>query len=85
LDCTITEFVLPRLKLFRQRFAGRSVPCFPEGMTSEEWCAIQDKMIAAFQLMYDEEVGSGKWNQENQEIIEEGLRLFATYYQSLWD
>jgi hypothetical protein len=45
LDVTITKFVLPRLKRFKELHCG-----FPNGFTMETWDETIDKMINAFEI-----------------------------------
>lgn len=51
LDCTIAEFVLPRLKKFKK--ISLTYPGIGEADTPEKWDAILDKMILAFQYCID--------------------------------
>lgn len=77
LDGTISSFILPRLKRFKEVKAG-----FPAKFKNEdEWDLILDKMIDAFQLMKDEFSYSG--DEENNRI-EEGLDFFREYFHTLW-
>jgi hypothetical protein len=77
LDTTIAAFVLPRLKAYRERYATKG---HPSELTNEQWCAIIDKMIAAF------EAHSGRRaTPDDLEAAQEGLHLFATYFGHLWD
>ena len=82
LDHTLTAFILPRLKAFKEHQLGR-----PGFLEKEEWHNILDKMISAFQLLYDDCVDSDNWKpltDEQENYIAEGLELFATYYRWLW-
>lgn len=76
LDYTIANFILPRLKAFKVNLHG-----YPSELTFEEWQAILDKMVLAFDLVNKQEEDT----EEQQETINEGLTLFAKYYQHLWD
>ena len=76
LDCTITEFVLPRLKRFKELNFG-----FPYGLTEESWDEILDKMILAFEI---HEKSLEKISGEEIEKMKEGLELFGKYYTNLW-
>lgn len=94
LDEKIIEFVLPRLKRFRdevEQEVNIGLPHkygskrFDKCLTTEEWLSILDKMIAAFEIAsYD------KWNfdegkvEENIKKYKEGMKLFAQYMMSLW-
>ena len=93
LDYTISEWIVPRLKLFKER--KHSYPC---NLTSEEWDVILDKIILAFELggqdpldLYDDIFWKdmNKYNKKVEEDyiakINEGLDLFKEYYLDLWD
>lgn len=76
LDITIAEFILPRLKLFKE-----VADCFPAKLDSmEEWHDILDKMIDAFYLISTDK----RKTEADNNAIEEGLGLFKRYYHSLW-
>lgn len=75
LDCIISQFILPRLKAFRQ--LGYSYPSNLE--TYEEWQKILDKMIIAFEISVEQDM-----NENNQLDYEIGMNLFAQYHYSLW-
>lgn len=75
LDQTIADFVLPRLYQFNLNKNGYPYPC--ESM--DEWDAIIDKMILAFQLVKDH------YPMERKSEVDEGLKLFAEYFGALWD
>jgi len=72
---TITSFILPRLKRFREIEAG-----YPMGMTQGKWNKIIDKMIIAFELIDKDECITDKQYKQQKE----GLRLFAKHFQNLW-
>ncbi len=75
LDKTVSEFVLPRLKRFKELNDGT-----PGTLQEEEWLEIIDKMILAFELHSKKDIGTS----EHQNEIKEGLSLFAEYYECLW-
>ena len=85
LDNTIAEFVLPRLKAFRNYTKG-----FPVEFNSlEEWQEAIDKMIFFFENIIDDE---WFWKTEHtkEELLElekkmhECLELFCKNYSHLW-
>ena len=76
LDCYISKFILPRLKLFKKVTMG--FPCDLKSI--DEWYDILDKMIAAFEILLTNEINT----QEEQKVVNEGLDLFRKYYQDLW-
>lgn len=75
LNSTITSFILPRLKAFRDETVS-----YPDGMTREEWESIIDEMIAAFELLEED-----KCDSESNKKIEQGLNTFVKHFRGLWD
>jgi predicted RNase H-like nuclease (RuvC/YqgF family) len=82
LDDTIAKFVYPRLVELKKVKHG-----YPSELKDEhEWVAIMDKMIRAFEIMHnDEYYPSVAYDKKTQGEIDEGLKLFAKYFQNLWD
>ena len=80
LDICIAEFVLPRLKVFRENLSGH-----PAGIEFEDWKEWLDKMIYAMQTIHDE----GHFRIDTKDIDfkkqQEGLELFGKYFLHLWD
>lgn len=92
LDMTLSALILPRLIYFRDNHCGAPgclFECDEKGniLNEEEGCQkwekILDKMIWAFYLYIS--VDSLYWTEEQKQQINEGLKLFAEYFQSLWD
>lgn len=77
LDHSLAKVIVPRLKRFRQVTIGS-----PGDLTMEEWQAMLDKMIAAFEFAASEE----RWSAGPEEFEKhnEGLELFAQWYWALW-
>lgn len=74
---TITKFVLPRLRRFKEVEAG-----YPGGLTESKWDAMLDKMIYAFETFedhWDKELTPKEWRK-----IHEGFRLFGKWFMDLW-
>lgn len=81
LDFTIAQFVLPRLKHLRDHRCG-----YPGCTTSEEWDKILGEMIAAFELLAEENLSwdtVAEMKRQNR-VISRGLRRFASWYRALW-
>ena len=80
LDYTMACFILPRLKKLKENKNG-----YPSELDSAEaWAAIMQKMIDAFEaIVNDERYPAGCIKQKD--TIESGLKLFAEYFQNLWD
>jgi len=93
LDSYITDIALPVLKYLRKNGCSIGNVEGWENMSFDEmeleWYKIMDKMILAFQIMKDDdrscEIHDVEYYKERQKKIEEGLKLFAKYYQNLWD
>lgn len=92
LDATLSALILPRLIHFRDNHCGAPGCLFEydeEGniLNEEEGCQkwerILDKMIWAFYLYISAD--SLYRTEEQKQQINEGLKLFAQYFQSLWD
>jgi hypothetical protein len=78
LDSTITKFILPRLKVFREIQAGH-----PGCVKNEkEWNKILDKIIKAFEIA-DSSI-SGLISDEEYKDWKKGMNLFVKYYFCLW-
>jgi len=73
LDATISKFILPRLKAFREESPGFP-SCFE---TKDEWKNVLGKMIDAFENIIDD-------NDREVNIIDPGLELFRRYFYMLW-
>ena len=83
---TLAQFILPRLKYFRDVKAN-----YPAGLTQEEWTEILDKMIFAFEwaLIEDEMTEeyrkmSDKEKDKAWERYKEGMTLFSKWFMGLW-
>ena len=93
LDTYLGDIALPVLKYLRNNKCGIALVEGFEDKSFEEqekaWNDVLDKMIKSFQLIkdddFDTEVHPIEWYKEHQEQIQEGLQLFARYYQNLWD
>lgn len=76
LESTISRFIEPRLKAFKECCIG-----YPSDIDSqEEWLEILDKMIKAFELINTKDFPE----VEENEMIDEGLDLFRKYFHHLW-
>ncbi len=75
---TICNFIIPRLKRFKEVNNG-----MPNSLTFEEWNIILDKMILAFELTTRNE-GIRIWNENEREQVNEGLDLFREWFIALW-
>lgn len=73
----ITKFVLPRLIRFREmpRIG------YPADLTEKRWNRILDQIITAFKILDKDDFA----NKKERRIIERGLKLFAEWFEHLWD
>jgi hypothetical protein len=84
LSSVIAEFILPRLIRFKELNNG-----FPGGFTSEEWDAILDQIIFAFDWsLHDLDEKYNKLTIEEREInwkkYEKGMEQFSKWFRQLW-
>lgn len=82
LDSVICQFVLPRLKRFKELNIG-----YPGGeITWEKWNEILDKMIFAFEfnLVMDDWSHDKPGFDAEYAKFEEGMQLFAKWFRHLW-
>lgn len=84
LDSVIAEFILPRLRRFREILAG-----YPIGLSVHEWETILDDMIFAFDWSLNNE--EDKYDnltdvekEENWRRYDKGMNLFAKWFRDLW-
>ena len=83
LDSSITLFVLPRLKRFRE--IVKDCGSYPANLKNlNSWLKILDKMIFSFEIMFKEWKTGEFISKEAQEKKNEGLKLFAEYFEDLW-
>jgi len=72
-------------------YAGSKEPTYtgPAAFTENEWCAILDDIIFAFQWQIDFDTHDGtvsdKEYKQGDARQKRGLQLFSIYYRSLWD
>ena len=86
LDYTIIEFILPRLKKFKEI----NINSYPnECGNIENWHKIIDKMIWSFQFALDvaefNYSNEYRLNENNWCRYNEGMDLFKEYLLDLWD
>lgn len=86
LDSVISEFILPRLKRFKETCNG-----FPggRGLTMNKWYKMLDKMIFAFEWNVGCNADSNfnlseKEEKANWKKYKEGMSLFSEYFRDLW-
>lgn len=94
LDLTLAALILPRLIYYEQTTTGypgefyrqdENGKCINEKESLEKWHEILKKMIYAFYLILESFDSIETDTKENIAAKKEGLKLFAKYYESLWD
>lgn len=76
---SIAGYVLPRLRRFREVDGG-----YPGTLNSrDEWNAILDQMIVAFEIV-ERDNSVGPVSQKDWRQYGRGMRLFAKWYLALW-
>jgi len=91
LDYTISEFVLPRLKKYREICIGYPSNSFPgakknSGFDSfEEWLKALDDMIYAHEITLHEWDDDFQYGKVDWKRVHRGFSLFGKFYRSLWD
>jgi hypothetical protein len=76
----IASFVLPRLKEFRRLRHKGHPSCFK---SQQEWDAVLDEMIFAFEFSLNEDLSFG-FDKNNQRRYSKGMQLFCKHFESLW-
>jgi hypothetical protein len=81
MDVTLSKLITPRLKRYIEIASDFSHPGCVENC--DKWTEILNKMVLAFELCADEN-RSFLMSPEDEQVVEEGLKLFAEYYRGLW-
>lgn len=91
LDHTIIEWLVPRLKAFKERTTG-----YPGDVTEEEWDNILDKIIAGLtaykaERPWDENLSKQEnldqdkvFYKQQDSYFKEAMGLLTEYFGSLW-
>lgn len=77
LDFVFAEYMLPRIKRFRQLDIGT-----PGELTWDQWSNITWKIQRALELIIKDEHDILTPDEEKQ--VEEGLELLVKYFRALW-
>ena len=83
LDCTIAEFIAPRLKVFKEQAA--EIGDHPVNITSEKWQEILSQMIEGFELYSDHFDWPSDDSNENWKKVYKALELFKSWFMNLWN
>jgi hypothetical protein len=74
---TITDFILPRLKVFKENTCGH-----PGSLEDEkDWRDILDKMIKSFEISKEKD---GMMSNKEYKEWKKGMNLFVNWYFALW-
>lgn len=80
LDHSLAKMIAPRLKQFKRIKAGA-----PSDITEEQWEAILDEMIEAFEWFgSDDRWNYGPDHNDKLKKAQKGVELFAEWYTGLW-
>lgn len=79
LDAVICQFILPRLKAFREHHAG-----YPSGSSKKEWNAILDEMIFALEWHLGNHLNFEDNYERDCKRYENGMQLFINWFGALW-
>lgn len=81
LDVTIAEWIVPRLKTFKEKKCG-----YPIGVSSkEEWDEELQTMIQAFEYyLQDPFLVNAEERERQDKIIAKGFELFGKRIRNLW-
>lgn len=97
LKYTLSNFIYPRLKEFKDKVDNKNAPSVPDFLNVEHfskdtsfeekekyWSEILDAMIVPFEYhVYPENFIHLEFNEINEKV-EKGLKLFAEYFTNLW-
>ena len=83
LDCTIAEFITPRLRVFKEH--AKQIGDHPRGITSEEWQEILSQMIEGFALYPDHFHFPSEDADANWKKVDKALELFHKWFFKLWN
>lgn len=83
LDCTIAEFIAPRLKVFLEQ--AEQIEDHPGQITFQEWKGILEQMIEGFEIYpnrfhWTEEESDANWKK-----VDKALSLFHKWFFNLWN
>ena len=98
LKYSIAEFMIPKLEEYKHNFieSGKSIPTWVGeiskeeyseqeiNLLTEEWLQKLDEMIISFKMVLNYATGDDSNIAYNEDTIQQGLDLFARYYQNLW-
>ena len=79
LDNTLGQFLVPRLKVFKE-----NTHSYPPELTEEGWDAILQEMIDGFEVVADYDLCYG-FDEEQNKLRDRAIHLLSEYFNHLWD
>lgn len=83
LDCTIAEFIAPRLKVYKEH--AELIEDHPMSITFQEWKCILEQMIEGFELYPNHFNWTAEESDANWKKVDKALSLFHTWFFNLWN
>lgn len=83
LDCTIAEFITPRLRVFKEH--AKQIGDHPYSITAEEWQEILSQIIEGFALYPDHFHWHSEDSDANWKKVDKALELFHKWFFNLWN
>lgn len=83
LDCTIAEFIAPRLKVFKEQ--AEQIEDHPGQITFQEWKSILEQMIEGFELYPNHFHWTEEESDTNWKKVDKALSLFHKWFFTLWN
>lgn len=83
LDCTIAEFIAPRLKAFKE--AAAEIGDHPCNVTEQEWQTILGEMVEGFEIYPDRFDWADEEAELNWKKVNKAMSHFHKYFFALWN
>ena len=83
LDCTIAEFIAPRLKVFLEQ--AELIEDHPGQVTFQEWKSILEQMIEGFEIYPNHFHWTAEESDANWKKVDKALSLFHKWFFHLWN
>lgn len=83
LDCTIAEFIAPRLKAFKE--AAAEIGDHPSSVPEQEWQKILGEMVEGFEIYPDRFDWADEEAENNWKKVNKAMSHFHKYFFALWN
>lgn len=83
LDCTIAEFIAPRIKAFKE--AAAQIGDHPFNVTEQEWQTILEEMVEGFEIYPEHFHWAAEESENNWKKVHKALSHFHKYFFTLWN